>query len=210
MLIAVLSLLALVLGIGTLVGSAFVKIGPMNRVVGTGKQRVVAILLLVIGISGFVSRSFVTIGPNSIGTLTRVYFDSNMLPGQVVALDGEKGPQAKILPPGFHFIPFINVLYDVQEQPIVEVPEGGYGLLIAKDGKPLRDGQFIADPWPEDKFTDMQNGEYFLTEGNGQKGPQLSVLRPGRYRINPFLFSVQMHRALDVPTGHVAVIRSNV
>jgi len=37
MLIAVLSLLALVLGIGTLVGSAFVKIGPMNRVVGTGK-----------------------------------------------------------------------------------------------------------------------------------------------------------------------------
>jgi regulator of protease activity HflC (stomatin/prohibitin superfamily) len=210
MLIAVLSLIALILGIGTLVGSTFVKIGPLSNIVGTGKQRVVAILLLVIGVTGFVSRSFVTIGPDSIGTLTRVYFDSNMAPGQVVALDGQKGPLAKILPPGFHFIPFINVLYDVQEQPIVEVPEGGYGLLVAKDGRPLRDSQFIADPWPEAKFTDMLNGEYFLTDGQGQKGPQLTVLRPGRYRINPFLFSVQMHRALDVPTGHVAVIRSNV
>jgi len=210
MLIAVLSLIALILGIGTLVGSTFVTFGPLSRVVGTGKQRVVAILLLVIGITGFVSRSFVTIGPNSIGTLTRVYFDSNMSPGQVVALTGQKGPQARILPPGFHFIPFINVLYDVQEQPIVHVPEGGYGLLVANDGKPLRDGQFIADPWPEEKFTDMLNGEYFLSEGSGQKGPQLTVLRPGRYRINPFLFSVQRHKALDVPTGHVAVIRSNV
>ena len=210
MLIAVLSLLALVLGIGTLVGSTFAQIGPLGRIFGTGKQRVVAILLIAIGITGFVSRSFVTIGADSIGTLTRVYFDDNMAPGQVVALDGQKGPQASILPPGFHFIPFINVLYDVQEMPIVEVPEGNYGLLVAKDGSPLREGQFIADPWPEDRFTDMLNGEYFLTDGAGQKGPQLTVLRPGRYRINPFLFSVQMHRALDVPTGHVAVIRSNV
>lgn len=210
MFIAVLSLFALILGIGTLVGSTFVRFGPLSNIVGTGKQRFVAILLLIIGITGFVSRSFVTIGPDSIGTLTRVYFDSNMSPGQVVALDGQKGPQAKILPPGFHFIPFINVLYDVQEQPVVQVPEGGYGLLLATDGKPLRGGQFIADQWPEEKFTDMLNGEYFLTEGAGQKGPQLTILPPGRYRINPFLFSVQMHKALDVPTGHVAVIRSNV
>ena len=159
MLIDVLSLLALILGIGTLVGSTFVRIGQLSRVIGTGKQRFVAILLLLIGLTGFVSRSFVTIGADSIGTLTRVYFDANMVPGQVVALQGQKGPQAEILPPGFHFIPFINVLYDVQEQPIVEVPEGSYGILVAKDGKPLREEQFIADPWPEDKFTDMLNGE---------------------------------------------------
>jgi len=210
MFIAAVSLLALVLGIGTLVGSTLVQVGPLNRVIGSGKQRAVAIILIIIGLTGFVSRSFVTIGPDSIGTLTRVYFDSNMAPGQVVALDGQKGPQARILPPGFHLIPFINVLYDVQEHPIVEVQEGTYGILVAKDGKPLRDGQFIADAWPEEKFTDMLNGEYFLTEGMGQKGPQLTVLRPGRYRINPFLFSVQPKRALDVQTGHVAVIRSNV
>ena len=35
---------------------------------------------------------------------------------------------------------------------IIEVPEGQYGLLVARDGKPLREGQFIADPWPEADF----------------------------------------------------------
>ena len=56
----------------------------------------------------------------------------------------------------------------------------------------------------------MLNAKHFLTEGKGQKGPQLSVLRPGKYRINRYLFTVRAEKALDVPTGHVAVIRSNV
>ena len=72
MLIAVLSLLALILGIGTLVGSTFVRIGPLANVIGTGKQRFVAILLLLIGISGFVSRSFVTIGADYILSLIHI------------------------------------------------------------------------------------------------------------------------------------------
>ncbi len=44
----------------------------------------------------------------------------------------------------------------------------------------------------------------------GQKGPQFNVLKPGKYRINLYLFRVQKLSATDVPTGHVAVIRSNV
>lgn len=56
----------------------------------------------------------------------------------------------------------------------------------------------------------MLDATYFLTEGKGQKGPQSTVLRPGRYRINRYLFKVELKSALDVPTGHVAVIRSNV
>lgn len=210
MFVAILSLVALVLGVGTLVGSTFAQIGPLNRVIGTGRQRLVAGILIFFGVVGFIGRSFVTIGADSIGTLTKVYFDDNMEPGQVIALEGQKGPQARVLPPGFHLIPFINVLYDVNEHASIEVQEGTYGSMVAHDGHPLRDGQFIADAWPEESFMKMLNGEYFLTEGGGQKGPQLSVLKPGRYRINPFLFSVRANPALDVPTGHVAVIRSNV
>lgn len=56
----------------------------------------------------------------------------------------------------------------------------------------------------------MLDAHYFLTEGKGQKGPQLTVLRPGKYRLNRYLFEVTAVPALDVPTGHVAVIRSDV
>jgi hypothetical protein len=67
------------------------------------------------------------------------------------------------------------VLYDVERLPITEIPETQYGVLVARDGRPLRARQFLADGWPEDKFSDMLNAEYFLTYG-GQKGPQLTVL----------------------------------
>jgi hypothetical protein len=36
------------------------------------------------------------------------------------------------------------------------------------------------------------------------------VLKPGKYRLNHYLFKVEETQALDVPTGQVAVIRSNV
>jgi len=74
----------------------------------------------------------------------------------------------------------------------------------------LRPEQFIADSWPKDKIQNMLDATYFLTDGKGQKGPQLNVLPPGKYRFNHYLFKVQTAKALDVPTGHVAVIRSKV
>ena len=93
---------------------------------------------------------------------------------------------------------------------MVNIPEGQYGLLVAKDGLPLRESQFISDSWVESEFQKMLDARHFLTEGGGQKGPQLAVLRPGQYRINRYLFDIKLGQATDVATGHVAVIRSNV
>ena len=42
-----------------------------------------------------------------------------MPPGQIIAFDGQKGPQASILGPGFHLIPLVNVLFEFDEFPIV-------------------------------------------------------------------------------------------
>ncbi len=167
-------------------------------------------LLIFLGLFGLLSRSFVTVGSHEVGLMKRIYLAPNLPPGKIIAANGEKGPQAEILGPGFHFRPLIKLLYDIDFAPVTEIPEGQYGLLVAKDGRPLEDGKFLADPWPENKFSDMLNADYFLTGGKGQKGPQLDVLRPGKYRLNTFLFSTQTRPALDVPTGHVAVIRSNV
>ena len=172
--------------------------------------RLVQAVLLLVGVFGLLSRSFIIVDANEVGHLKRIYLASDLPPGQIIAADGEKGPQSEILGPGFHFIPLVNVLYDVEFFPVTNIPEGEYGLLVAKDGQPLRDTQFISDKWPADKVRQMLDATYFLTTGKGQKGPQLDVLSPGKYRINRYLFGVKLGKALDVTTGHVAVIRSNV
>lgn len=174
------------------------------------KPLIFSLVLILLGIAGLLSRSFVVISPNGVGHMMRIYTGSNMRAGQVVALPGQKGPQARILPPGFHFIFLVNVLYKIEEKDIINIPEGYYGLLVAKDGLPLRKNQFLADGWDDNKTNQMLDATYFLSEGKGQKGPQLTVLKPGQYRINQYLFDVTKMQAMDVKTGHVAVIRSNV
>lgn len=165
--------------------------------------------LLLFAVFGLLSRSFLIVGGNELATLDRIYFGTDLPPGKIIALDGQKGRQAEIVGPGFHLIPFVRIIYDVQFHRILEVPEGHYGLLVAKDGLPLGDGSFLARPWKKGTEVDMLKAEYFLSNG-GQKGPQLNVLEPGNYRINPFLFEARILPVTDVPTGHVAVIRSNV
>lgn len=154
--------------------------------------------------------SYVIIDADEVGLLKRKFLASKLPPGRIIASNGEKGPQAEILGPGFHFRPFIRIINKIEYTPVIEIPEGHYGLLKAQDGAPLHKGQFIASPWPENKFSKMLDAEYFLNEGKGQKGPQLNILPPGKYRLNSYLFKVKVAKALDVPTGHVAVIRSKV
>jgi len=173
--------------------------------------RILQIALVGVGLFLLGSSSFVIVGANEVGHLERIYLAANLPPGKIIAPDGEKGPQADIIGPGFHFMPFVRILNEVNTDiPVIEIQEGQYGILNAKDGLPLREGQFIADKWPEKEFQNMLNAKHFLTDGKGQKGPQLTVLRPGKYRINRYLFDIKSAKALDVPTGHVAVIRSNV
>lgn len=156
--------------------------------------------------------SFVIIDQDKVGHLKLIYGASELPPGHIIAMNGEAGPQAEILGPGFNFKPLLNILYDVEQLSVTEIPEGHYGYVVARDGLPLRADQFLADAWPDEQ--QMLNASYFLTDGKGQKGPQLTVLKPGRYRINQYLFEVYNKgdalRATSVPAGFVAVIKSNV
>lgn len=204
-----LSLIAIVIGVLVILG-----IGPIDEYLvekyGKYGHLVGGKILIIIGFLGIITRSFVIIDSDGTGHLKRIFMASDLPAGRIIATDGEKGPQADVLGPGFHFIPFVKVLYEVEELPVINIKEGSLGFLTAKDGSPLRDGQFIANEWPEKDFKSMLDAKYFLTEGKGQKGPQLTVLPPGKYRLNHYLFNVSESKALDVPTGQVAVIRSNV
>ena len=51
---------------------------------------------------------------------------------------------------------------------------------------------------------------YFLTHG-GQKGPQISVLKPGQYKINQYLFQVNPNvKITTIEKGFVGVVKSHV
>jgi len=113
----------------------------------------------------------------------------------------------------------INIINDVTKMPVVVVPNGKVGLLLARDGAPFRSEQSFADPLhmfaekgsgkPVEVGRMMSDAAYFLDNG-GQKGPQTTVLTPGTYRLNRFLWDVEFVDVTDVPKGFVAVIKSNV
>lgn len=170
---------------------------------------------IIIAFVCFLATSCVIINPDKVGHLKRVYFGRQMPAGRIIAAPNEKGPQARILAPGFQLLPFIRVTHTIEELPLVHVNQGEYGFLVAKDGRPMPEGQFIAPAW--EKLGDMINAMKFMgydgkkiVEPRGIKGPQLTVLPPGDYRINRYLFQPLADASTPVPVGSVAVIKSNV
>ena len=135
------------------------------------------------------------------------HYGEELPAGSIIATNGEKGPQAHILGPGWHFWLWPG-LYDVEIEPVVSVSSEHVGLLTAVDGAPLPQGQAFAAEW--DDPANMHDAEYFLGEGKGFRGPQASVLKPGNYRLNTRLFKVDLESATNVPKATVGVIKSNV
>lgn len=98
---------------------------------------------------------------------------------------GQKGPQIAFLAPGFYRIN--TNLFQIEKKPITEVPGGKVGLVEATDGARIPEGRLLAN-----KVEGHQNffdGEAFIKNG-GERGRQLDVLMPGKYRLNPVLFKV--------------------
>jgi len=170
--------------------------------------------LRLIGIAAIVfavaSTSFVRVPDGHLGQLFRIYGGGSLSEGRIVAVHSENGPQARILTPGFHPWFLVNVLYDVDTSKTeINVAKGKVGILTAKDGVPLRAGQAFADPFPAKIGYNMLDAEVFLLNG-GQRGPQLTVLTPGRYRLNRYLWDVTEVDAREVKAGFVGVIKSNI
>ena len=119
-----------------------------------------AVLLILLAVA---STSFVYIDEDKTGHINKIY-GPNLPQGAYIAIRGEKGPQAYLLPPGFQFSPLLNLLNQVREEPIVQVPEGQYAYLVAKDGNRLLDGQSFAEAFdPETAEQMITNSAFFLT-----------------------------------------------
>ncbi len=136
--------------------------------------------------------SIIHIPADQVGVVRKIYGAASMPDGHIIATDGETGYQAQVIPPGtFRIRPFFNVLNSVTEMPIVSVPQGFYGRVVARDGENLRSGQIMADAWSDGSFGSMLDAQYFMTH-HGQRGLQLSILKPGTYPINLMLYQVKV------------------
>ena len=200
------SALFLILGVvlaGMIIASVTQLRSPQLRIAGMG-------LALIVLMACFTLASFRYVGEDKIGIVTKNIGFTSLPPGKIIATAGEKGPQAKILPPGWHpwYWPFI---YDIEYSEVNEIPAGSVAILNAADGQPLPRDTAYAPEWEEkDERLMAQDAEFFLGEGSGYKGPQTSVLKPGSYRINPRLFELEIVPVTTIEKATVGVVKSNV
>jgi uncharacterized membrane protein YqiK len=145
-----------------------------------------AIIMLVIFLPkiGWIA-GLIVIGEREVGIITKKFSAKRLSAGQLIALNGEAGLQADTLPPGWHF-GYFPWQYNIRKEPVVVVPQGEIGLVVASDGKPIPADRILGKVV---KCEEFQNARQFLTSG-GEKGRQLGILTAGNYRINTALFEV--------------------
>ena len=131
-------------------------------------------------------------------------FGSGLTNSHVVAFNGERGPQAWTLAPGWNF-GLWPWQYNLEENPNMPIPVGKVGIVTAKDGKPLVN-QAYADEW--DSVEDMMDGMKFGETGFA--GPQVTVIPSGKtIPYNPYLFEITLADALIIKQDECVVIKSN-
>jgi uncharacterized membrane protein YqiK len=176
------------------------SIGPMFLIV-------LAAILVLLLFYRLIARLFgiVIVPEDSVGIVNKKYVvvgTHRTLPaGTIIALSGEAGLQADALPPGLHFglwpWQFIVTL-----QKFITINQDTIGVVEARDGHPLKDGRVLARRVDCNSF---QDARAFLQSG-GERGPQITVIPPGTYRINTALFNVQAAKVLEVPDNMVGIV----
>ncbi len=138
---------------------------------------------------GLVTKKFVLVGKQTLPE------------GRIIATEGEAGFQAQTLAPGVYFAKWFWQ-YDITFQPFTIIPTGKIGLVLARDGAELETGFILARKVPCDSFQDAQA---FLKNG-GRKGRQTGIISPGSYRINTFLFEVEITDMISIPDNAVGIV----
>ncbi len=108
----------------------------------------------------------------------------DMDPGQILARPGQKGKLEDVLGEGRHI--WNPIFYDWEIVPALYIPPGKVGVVTSLVGENLPPGEFLAEP--------------------GQKGTWRKVLGPGRYRLNPYGYSVEIIDAVSIPMGFAGVV----
>ncbi len=142
--------------------------------IATSSTAVLAILVLAIVSFIVVMRSLRNIGPTEVGLVRKRFALRKLASNNPVGFHGEAGYQARLLMPGVQFK--LWPLYDVSRHPMVQIPAGQIGVVIAQVGTSLPVGAKSAGYKRE--FGNFEDLERFVENG-GEKGVQRPVLPPG-------------------------------
>jgi uncharacterized membrane protein YqiK len=159
--------------------------------------------LLVAFVIVLIIKTVVLVKGTEIAVVERRWFGKNMQQGRVIALANEIGIQARTLGPGLHLL--IPFLYSARKLPFTTIAEDEVGILESIDGDPVPPGKIFAKVVTG--HNSFQDGETFLKNG-GQKGPQIEILPPGTYRINPVLFKVRKEAVISIDKGKIGLVSS--
>ncbi len=170
---------------------------PSNPFLTRGRRSTGAGLLAVMLLSGFavafiwmVYSSFrIDVGSGEVAVLTHKV-GKDLTNGQEVAPDEtHKGIQKKVLTEGRYFYNPYSWTWEVVKQ--TEIMSGEMGVKISLTGDDLGYGEFLARV--------DENGDATT------KGIMPGVLNPGRYPVNPYLYSVEVHKPVTIPAGFKGV-----
>jgi regulator of protease activity HflC (stomatin/prohibitin superfamily) len=125
------------------------------------------------------------VGPNEMAVITSKNGDP-LEPGQILAREGQKGIWEETLGEGRHFLN--PVFYEWEINDVILVQPGKAAVVTSKIGENLAEGEFIAE--------------------RGRKGIWHSVLGPGKYRMNPYGYNIEIVDAISIPIGYAGVITS--
>src|SRR5262245_14300582 len=111
---------------------------------------------------------------------------AELRPDQVLAEEGQKGIQQKVLGEGWHYV--TPILYTTELKPNILIRSGHVGIVTALGGDAPADGRVLA-------------------EQENEKGIRREVLLPGSYRLNPYGFKVEEVEAVRIEPGKIGVMR---
>ena len=135
-------------------------------------------------------------GSGEIAVLIRKTGD-DLPPGAIIALEsGQKGIQFEVLPEGRYFRDPYAWGWRIAK--ITDIPAGKLGVLTRLYGREPPPGRILAE------------GDCSKAGPNDEKGVLAAVLRPGKYRINPYVCGVALFDALSIRPGAVGVVTSLV
>ncbi len=138
--------------------------------------------------------------------------------GRLVATESsQRGIQEHVLGPGRYF--FNPIVWDYELKPLLEIPAGDPSTwewthsLDEKQRMAMRTGTFKF----QGKFPmigvvtrrvgkEPPIGETIVSLASGMRGVLTEVLTPGTYRVNPYLYDVQLEPAVVIPSGFVGVV----
>ena len=162
-----------------------------NRNTGTGLLAVMLLSGLAVALTWMIYSSFrIDVGSGEIAILTHKT-GKDLVNGHEIAPDETfKGVQKNVLTEGRYFYNPYSWSWEVVRQ--IEIVSGELGVMTSMTGEDLGYGEYLAQ---------------VDADGNATtKGIMPGILNPGRYPINPYLYTVEKHPPVAIPAGFKGVI----